>query len=617
MRRRFLFQFLIMFSFLVIMANSGLAFDWRRVLSDAEKGDGSKSPLKIVLIFNFSTIPCKSSNGYYFSSPLTRIFYSQMYEILDILNGTPNLKAVFAFSSRYIDDVRTYSIDGLDEYLKGDSQPNLSKYIPEDASKPLSVSEWNYLWLPKSLKKTFPIGSSMNSYISIYRMIASSLIGRLIALHSDERIAIAALPYSEAPLDVIMKSSGKEWVNVNIDSSLRSLKSVFGSVSALYPPLLELSEDVINILRDNKVIWTFSSYFSAAEPIVSNGVRIVGVDMSLSEDIKRVNDNAGFVKWISQIHRLQSKKKKPFAIVIDAYWWSFKSYEFKYTFLKIISNDKYLKTVLPEELEYKATESFMESSEVGDIVSWLRIKNRIHLWNRFKTLLSYYKNHERFIGNSDRHDAILNISLVLNELSLRLADSEGEMREDSFKCVDAISKEVMVLLGEDPNKISALEDLVKNSIDINALQENPENVNGVEDEGYWNFAKKIDGSKLIKYVKIVGLNDYIAVSIKLNESAKDYIGKSYCLNLYLNNILYKVPFKIWDGRILIYRLANNKYVLQSIEKSMLSMWDVIEFYIKNPKYPIKFKVELDDSRKDVIIESVPKYKMIIVETLRR
>ncbi|MCD6449998.1 MAG: hypothetical protein J7L34_05780, partial [Thermotogaceae bacterium] len=406
--RRYNLKTVIVILVLTLIFTNGLAFDWRRVLSVAEKGNDSIQPLKLVLIFDFSTLPCRDENEYYFLSPLTRISYSKMYEILDEMNENSNLRAVFALSYKYIDDIKKYSVDGMDDYLKHESQVELSKYIPRNVPKPTNISEWNYIWLPELLKKSFPADSPINSYTSIYRMIASSLIGRLIALHSDKRIEVAALPYSGAPLGVIMNSHGKDWADINIKYSLNKLKSVFGSVTVFYPPLLDLSEDVLDILRDNKVMWTFSSYFSSSEPIIYNGVKIIGVDISLSEEIKKISTDEDFINWLSQIHRLQKEGKKSFAIVVDAHWWLFKSYEFKSAFLKVLSNDKYIKTVLPGDLEYKTAEKFIESSEVGDVTLWLKNKNRIYLWNRFNTLLSYYKSHEKFLRDSEKYKVILN-----------------------------------------------------------------------------------------------------------------------------------------------------------------------------------------------------------------
>jgi len=473
------------------------------------------------------------------------------------------------------------------------------------------------LWLPYSLKKTFSVDSSIESYISIYRMIASSLIGRLISLHSDDRVSIAAMPYSGAPLGLLLNQAGKKWVDLNIEKSIKSLKSVFGNISTFYPPLLNLSEDVLKVLKDNRVIWTFSSYFSASEPIISEGVRIVGVDVSLSEEIKKIKDEEDFSKWISQLHNLQKRKKKSFTLVIDAYWWFFKSSDFKKAFLKVLSNDKYIKMVLPADLEYKASERFIESSEVGDMRSWISNGDRKQLWELFKTLLSYYKSYERFMRDSEKEDFILNTSLILNERFLYLVNSESVIRKDIFPCLDVISRRSMVMLGEDPSKLPSIESMVEKSIYINVLQENPLNINGVEDEGYWDFAKKIKGEKLIDYVKIVGLNNYLALSIKFKERAKSYIGKSYCLSVVVDDKVYKIFFKLWDGRVLIYRISGNDAVLEEIKKMKLSIWEVVELYINISKYPIKFKVELDDSRKDVIIESVPRNKMKVVNSLGR
>ena len=617
MRGKLFCRIAIVTLILMIISSIGLAFDWRRVLSVAKKGNNSLPPLQIVLVFDFSSIPCREPNGYHFSSPITRIAYSQMYEILDEMNEDPNLRVVLAFSSDYINSVREYSVDGIDDYLRKGSSVDIGRYIPEGTSKPVNIAEWNYIWLPNSLKKTFSVNSSVDSYTSIYRMIASSLIGKLIALYSDKRVFVAAMPYSEAPLGLLLNYTEKEWVNLNVESSIKNLKSVFGNVFTFYPPLLDVSGEVLKILKDNGIIWTFSSCFSASEPIISQGVRVIGVDVSLSEGIKNIRTEEELSKWLSQLHSLQRRGKKAFALVIDAHWWFFKSYDFKKSFLKLLSNDKYIKIVLPPDLKYKAVEKFMGSSEVGDIASWVKSKDRIHLWKLFKTLFSYFESHKKFLRDSEKREFILNTSMILNERFLYLASSESEIRKDIFPCIDALSKRSMVILGEDPTKLPSIENIMQRSMYINVLEEKPLNVNGVEDEGYWSFAKEIKGRKLVNYVKIVGLNNYLALSIKLKGKAKDYIGKSYCLSIEVEDRIYKIFFKLWDGRIIVYRKNGGIAVLEKIEEMKVSVWDVVEFYANVSKYPIKFKVELDDLRKDVIIESVPENKIELINSSGR
>ncbi len=595
---------------LALLTSIALALDVGRALSKAEGGNPALPPMQVMLVVDYNA-PLLNFGGDRFVLPLVRMMMSDLYDLTDLLSKEANLKVVLAVSPTFLDQVKAYSISGYDDLMReGYSGELLHIFSPPGSAK--SLREWNFKWLPPSIKKDLNPNASMKTLVALYRMMAASLLGKLIAIHEYGKLEVAAIPGCGCALSLCLSRGMEEVVDGELSNAYEEISTIFGSVEGLYPPLLDVSPTLIRKVAEKGFKWTFAPSLGLAEVITFAGVKVIPVNVDISRAIVNIKNESDLVEFLSRLHRMQRSGVKFLAIKIDAIDWMFSDFEIKEGILEALAKDEYLSIVMPNDVNSKGSGGLISSSEVGNAAEWFSKGAVLKGFERTIGAFETYERVKKYLSESIKTRLVRLLGNLMN-VEFYKALSVGDER--SIRILDAYDyamKEVIKLLGENAEGFESIKTALQKVYYLRVVYTDFANLNGVEDEGYWKYAQRFDGKGLVKYMKVVPVNRGLALSVAFGKEARNFIGSSYSLSIVLGQLKFKIYFKIWDGKWFVYKKEEDKWVLYEIKSDIGSIWDVVELNLNEVDFPIKISLALEDTRRHVEVERIPKKGFLVV-----
>ncbi len=540
---------------LVLLRVFTFSFDWSFALKSSRSGDLSLPPLRVVLVLKYH-YPLSEIEGKFLDPNFFRLL-SDFYQILNSLNG----KTVLAISPSFLNQISDVS--------KGEF-PNGS---------------WRKEWLPPGFPKDDPDKS--------WRIMASSVTGKLLALISSNYVEVAAVPLYSPPLGLLVDSGFERHAISQIKITMSQFSEMFGGVDCVYPPLLDVSSSILRIFP--KGAYSFASSKVISFPSEVSSVKFVPVDMGLSESLMRVKNESDLSKILGRLHSYQRLGKKGIAIVLDMFNWVMTPVEVKIGILNSLFNDPYLQMVFPDDLKYQKIDYLERYTTFGEPDSFYTQEPVLRLWDLFKGMFITYLKSSAYIPLEKRERA-KNLLYALEDSTFYESVFTGNhyfVLED----FNHLARKLYSILGEDSSSLPDALEFARMRVVLKMVDSTPI-LNGVEDEGFWVYSKKFSNSGM--YLKTILLKSGLLLSIYPGKEAKDLIGKSRILVVKCGSKEYRLYFKTWRNRIYVFK--NN--VLSGKLSRNFGIWKVVEILLK-VDLPEDVCVELLDSRSRDVLLRVP------------
>ncbi len=569
-----------------------------RVLDEALPGSVDKPPLNVVVIFVFSPPPVPDKLP--LDTAIFRIFYSELYELLDYMEDSPSLVSGLAISPRLVDYIKYYSNGGTDVFLEGETGEEIKIFYKAQVNDTL---QWNLSWLPEEFKNGV---KNLNDVKEAYKDLASALLGKLIGLKFAKRISVIAMPDFSVPLDVLFKNGMIDLVHKSFGSSLENFVGTFGKVETFYPPLLSLSGSVIKILKTKGFKYTFVSKKDISGVSYIEDLIVIPVDTELSHTIENANTLKDLINVFSELHKRQSQGEKLVVLKINALNWLLNPEEIKKEFLNALKTDRFIKLLLPEELRYDRLISYLKSFEYGEPDNWLESPKVRKVWNTFLKLYDTYLRSLMYLSDEKKAQVAKLLEMLIDQNFLKISEYDGMISTLFSEFYRRILNYILKLLGEDAANFT-LDVLEENTIFLERIDTESFNLNGVDDEGFWKYTRSFKKEGSIVDVKLVLLKNHLGILLKFNDDITDLLGKAYVLELQVNDTLYRWFLKFSKVNLWVFEKEKNSWVLRRFIKNGVGIWnDVVEIYVKLDKTDdVKLKITFEDARTHVKIWRMP------------
>ena len=604
---------IIVFCVLLVVSVLALALDAGRALSMAQQGNPSLPPLKLMIVMKYHSPLQKLPSDDFYSSPMVRILLSDLYFLSDLLSKKADLRLVLAVSNSFLEQIRDYSTTGVDKLMDENYKGMLLRVFAPPNGTFRTAQEWNYNWLPPNIKKDINKRASLDTIIALYRMMASSILGKLIAIHEYGKFDVAVVPDCDCAGAFLISRGMKEVVKRQLFVSYEELSTIFGSVGGFFPPMLDISQDLLDILSDMKVDWIFASWKILPSPSYINGIKAFPVDVELSDKLLKIRTEKDLANFMSDLHRLQRAGKDFVALRINALYWAFLDYDVKRAILQALSDDEFVKLVLPSEVNVTGRVRMVRSSEVENLDDWFSQGAILKGWELVMGAFEIFNKAEPYLSEESRNRALDLLSYLADVEFYRALEKGDEKSLKMLDSFDRIMRALLNVLGEDVSKIQSVKSALQKRYVLRVVYADYMNLNGVEDEGFWVYAKEFKCNPPFKYLKLLPLNDGLALSIAFEREARAFVGDSCELEIEIGDRMYKVFFKVWNGRYFVYRRKGDEWILKDVKGDEMSIWEVVEIYLNEGDFPVKIKLTLMDSRRHVGIGQFPEKGYILLD----
>ncbi len=540
---------------LVLLYALVFSIDWNYALKSSRSGDLSLPPLRVVLVLKYH-YPLSEIDGKFLDPDFFKLL-SDFYQILNTLNG----RVVAAISPSFLNQISDVS--------KGE--------IPNGI--------WKKTWLPSGFPKDDPDRS--------WRIIASSVTGKLIALMSSNYVKIAAIPLYSPALGLLVDSGLESHAESQIKITTSQFSDIFGGVDCIYPPLLDISSAILKLFP--KKTYSFASSKVISLPSEVSSVKFVPVDVDLSESLMNVKSEGDLSKILGKLHSYQRLGKKGIAIVLDMFRWMKTPLDVKTGVLNALFHDPYLEMVFPEDLYYQKINYLQRYTVFGEPDSFYTQESVLRLWDLFKGMFITYIKSSVYIPLEEKEHA-KNLLYALEDSTFYESVFTGN-HKSVLEDFNYIARKLYSILGEDSSSIPDALEFARMQVMLKAVDSIPV-LNGVEDEGFWVYAKEFSNNGM--HLKIILLKDGLLLSIYPGKDAKDLIGESRILVVKYNEEEYRLYFKTWRKRIYVFKNG----VLSGKLSRKFGVWKVVEILLK-ADFPASVCVELLDSRTRGVLLRVP------------
>ena len=540
---------------ILLIYTFAFSFDWNSALKSSRSGDLALPPLRVVLVMKYH-YPLSETDGKFLDVNFFRLL-SDFYQILNSLNG----KVVVAIS------------------------PSLLNQISDVSKNEIPSGDWKVNWLPPGFPK--------DDLDKSWRIMASSITGKLIALMSSNYVKIAAIPLYSPPLGLLIDSGFEKHAVSQVKITTSQFSDIFGGVDCFYPPLLDISSEISRIFP--KGAYSFASSKVMSSPSEISSIKFVPVDVDLSESLMRVKDERDLSKILGKIHSYQRLGKKGIAIVLDMFRWMKAPTDVKIGILKAFFHDPYLKMSFPEELRYRSAGYLDRYTIFGDPDSFYTQEPVLRLWDLFKGMFITYLKSSAYIPLEKKEKA-KNFLYALEDSTFYESVSTGE-EKFILKDFNHLARKLYSILGEDSSSLPDAIEFARMQVVLKRIDSNPV-LNGMEDEGFWVYAKEFSNGGMS--LKIVLLKNGLLLSVHPVEDAKDLIGKSRILVVNYNGAEYRMYFKTWRNRIYVFKNG----ILSGKLSRNFGVWKNVEVLLR-ADFPGKISVELLDSRSRDVLLRIP------------
>ena len=534
------------------------SLDWKTAFELSEKGRADLPPLKVILVLEFHS-PKSILKGRMISDEILREL-SDFYKTLSALDGE---NFVVAISSSFVDQIK-------------------------EIGKIRTFPEGSESLLTENLK--------VAGVESGWKIMASSTLGKLVALVSSGKVEISFLPMYRASIVQLLDSGFEDDAINQISISYKKLLETFGRVASFLPPLLAVTSDSLGILPDG-IDYVFVDDRGVSRPVRIGGLKLVPIDHTTSLDLEKVESEKDLSKILTKLHSYQRTGKSGIAILIRDVSW-----EVKRAFLKALLNDPYVSLSLPEDLEYGRSGFLQPSSIYGEVNAIFSSEGVLKLWELFKGIFIVFSKVRSYLSGYRKE--------VATDLLYSLEDStfyEAVFRSSRnlsklLSLFDSIASELYRTIGEDSSGLPKASEYAIGEVFLKTIDSKPI-LNGIEDEGFWVYAEKFQND--IVSVKIVKLRKNLVFSVRFGTKARDLIGKSRILVLKLNDTEYRIYFKTWRNRIYVFKNG----VLSGKLSDGFGVWDTVELSIP-AKLPSRFSLELLDSRSRSVLYKIGELRLV-------
>ena len=543
------------------------SFSWNAALKSSRSGNISLPPLRVVLVLKYH-YPLSEIDGRFLDPNFFKLL-ADFYQILNSLSG----KVIVAVSPSFLNQISDVSKNSMPD------------------------GNWKKNWLPSGFPKDNPNRS--------WKILSSSIAGKLIALISSGYVKISVIPLYSPPMGLLVESGFENHAISQTKIAFSQLSDIFGSVDCFYPPLLDISSEIVSRIVP-KGSYSFASSKVLSHPVEISSVRLVPVDVDISKSLMSVKNEEDLSKVLGKIHSYQRLGKKGISIVLDFFKWMKTPLEIKLGILKALTSDPYIELSFPEDLEYRNIGYLNRYTIFGDPDYFYTQEPVLRLWDLFKGIFVTYLKSSHYAPPEKREKA-KNILYALEDSTFYESVFTGDYKF-VLKDFNHLAKKLYSILGEDSSSLPDALEFARMQITLERIFSSPV-LNGVEDEGFWVYAKEFSNGGM--NLKLVLLKKGILLSIYPGKDAKDLIGKSRILVVSYNGVEYRFYFKTWRKRIYLFK----KGILSGKLMENFGVWKNVELLIKSD-LPGSLFVEMLDSRSREVLSRIPESGYIRLDERR-